>query len=91
MVNQAFYSIRKTKDLQLIKLGEDVIVFGINVYTNEIIQKFNVIQVIDDFYDKDFFNEIPVIRLADVNSFLPIINCTGGKLTRRNFVISSLR
>lgn len=90
MVNQAFYSIRKTKDLQLIKLGEDVIVFGINVYTNEIIQKFNVIQVIDDFYDKDFFNEIPVIRLADVNPFLPIINCAGGQINKTQFLISQV-
>ena len=90
MVNQPFYSTRKTKDLQLINLGENVIVFGINTYTNEIIQKFNVIQIIDDFYEKNFFNEIPVIRLAEVNSSLPIINCAGGQINKTQFLISQV-
>lgn len=64
----------------MILLGDKVNVFGINVYTDYIIDTFEVISIIDDFASLNSYRGKPIIRSSQVNNDIPVINCAGGKI-----------
>jgi FkbM family methyltransferase len=64
----------------MIRLGSTVYAFGINVYTNEIIDNFNVLSIIDDFAQASEYRGFPIISSDQIRKHVPVINCAGGRI-----------
>jgi len=64
----------------MIDLGCKVCVFGINVYTDEVISNFDVQYIIDDFVEMDLYKGISIKKSTDIENSEVIINCAGGKI-----------
>lgn len=55
-------------------------VFGINLYTDIVIDLFEVVAVIDDFSNLQNFKSRPVLKRASADKNIPVINCAGGQI-----------
>lgn len=67
---------------------EKISIFGINCYTDKLIENLQVFEVIDDFYNGQFYNGVRVKSRADANKKIPVINCAGGKILSTNLLLS---
>ena len=57
------------------------------MYTPKVIEKFKVVNIIDDFTDNKFLNGIPIYKRKYADKTIPVINCAGGKiLTTQNLL-----
>lgn len=58
--------------------GKPFYVFGANIYTESLIEHFNVLGVVDDISDKETFNGIPIFRSTQVKKNELIVIASGG-------------
>lgn len=74
----------------MINIGGPVGVFGINVYTDQVINFFDVQYIVDDFTNFESYKGISIIKSHCINNDFPIINCAGGRIVSTQNLLENM-